>query len=371
MTACMLCGLSNDSPIVVNRVARYGEPQVSHACARCGLVQVTDLPSEAELAAYYSGPYRERFGVPAPADPEVLAEYAARIRAYVGDGALLAEIGAGTGELSRAMKAHVSFEPDESVRPVEGVRLMLGSWEQWEWTADAVVACHVLEHMRDPIAALARLREHIDDDGRVWIEVPNAANPHGAPESMGLPIDASGLAWYFQRPHLYAFTPHTLAMCLARAGFDDIEVEARGLVLYGRAMNPRGLKTRTYDEALEICGPAEPGDVVADRLVRWERAHRRSLQLGRFLDGSPLSELGDDAEIVIRHEMRRAVEGASHAIEQLSSLHVALDAAVSGEDAPAADGAWRRGFDAGRAYGTQRAQLAVGLLASELVGVTQ
>lgn len=120
-----------------------------------------------------------------------------------------------------------------------------------------------------------------------------------------------------------------------------------------------------------ICGPAEPGDVVADRLARWERQHRRMAQLSRFLEGEALGSLGDDAEIVIRHEMLRAIEGASHAIEQLSALHVALDASVSGEDAPASPSAWHRGFAAGRAYGTQRAQVAVGLLASELVGATQ
>lgn len=88
--------------------------------------------------------------------------------------------------------------------------------------------------------------------------------------------------------------------------------------------------------------------------------------VNRFVEGAPLA---DGTEDEVRRELRLAIGGASLGIESLATLHEALDTAVTDLDA----GDWERddyarGFAAGRAYGLQRAQVAVGLSASQLAG---
>lgn len=385
MSACHLCGASLTGAPVVCEVARYDEPQVSVACARCGLAQATEIPSEDELAAYYSGPYRERYkrrpvaghewGSP---EAEALmnegaARYAERILAWTGH-VYVMEIGAGDGRLSRAMWRAMepsgrgcvaAYEADESVEEVDDFFVWRGDWRRGK--ACALVAVHVLEHMRDPLAALASIRECLaPDGGRVWLEVPNVERPYGAPESDRVHIDRCGLGWFFQRPHLWNFSPHTMALLLARAGFDGIEIEVSGLVIYARAVSA-GSAPRSYEEAVALVGEPQPGAEVAEQLAAWERAHRRGVQLQRFVDGDAFDTLGADAIDVVRAELRLAADAASLGIESLSALHDSMDGAVTELDAGDWEGDdWARGFAAGRAYGLQRAQVATGLAASQL-----
>lgn len=382
MSACHLCGASLTGAPVVCEVARYDEPQVSVACARCGLVQATEIPSEDELAAYYSGPYRERYkrrpvaghewGSP---EAEALmdegaARYAERILAWTGPVSAI-EIGAGDGRLGLALrKAGVrleAFEPDESIAPVDGMTLTRWPWTRVISDTQAVIAAHVLEHLRDPLDALLKMRRALrGGEGRVWLEVPNVERPYGAPESDRVHIDRCGLGWFFQRPHLWNFSPHTMALLLARAGFDGIEIEVSGLVIYARAVSS-GSAPRSYEEAVALVGEPQPGAEVAEQLAAWERAHRRGVQLQRFVDGDAFDTLGADAIDVVRAELRLAVDAASLGIESLSALHDSMDGAVTELDAGDWEGDdWARGFAAGRAYGLQRAQVATGLAASQL-----
>lgn len=381
MSACHLCEALLDGAPVVCEVARYDEPQVSVACARCGLVQATVIPSEAELSAYYAGPYRDRFtrspvgghewGTPEAEAlmDEASAKYAERILAWTGERTIL-EIGAGDCRLAREMErlgpVVYACEPDASVKPAAGSEALTlrDSWDHMRIPNGAIVAVQVLEHMRDPLAALVMMRTCCVD--RVWFEVPNVERPYGAPESDRVHVDHCGLGWFFQRPHLWNFSPHTMAMLLARAGFDGIEIEVSGLVMYARAVSASS-QPRSYEEALEMCGPPAPGNEVAARLATWEIGHRRGVQLQRFIDGDPMDTLGADVVEVVRDELRVAVGAASLGIESLSALHDAIDGAVTELDAGDWEGNdWARGFAAGRAYGLQRAQVATGLAASQL-----
>jgi SAM-dependent methyltransferase len=88
---------------------------------------------------------------------------------------------------------------------------------------DVVHLNHTLEHLRDPAAALARLRGTLRRGGSIWVEVPNE-------------LDAlfEWLRWVLLRrltptpsasnPHLFFFTPGSLERMLVRAGFHGVEV---------------------------------------------------------------------------------------------------------------------------------------------------
>src|SRR5690606_1859405 len=89
---------------------------------------------------------------------------------------------------------------------------------------DTVMAADVLEHLRDPLACLLRVRELLTDDGHLVVSVPNIA--HSGVVASLLANDFSyretGL---LDRTHIHFFTALTLGRMLAEAGFTVDTVE--------------------------------------------------------------------------------------------------------------------------------------------------
>jgi SAM-dependent methyltransferase len=73
-------------------------------------------------------------------------------------------------------------------------------------TVDAVVCTQVLEHIAEPVEALAEFRRVLKPGGRLIVTVP--------------------LAWYLHElPHdYYRYTPYGLRHVLVKAGFTDIDI---------------------------------------------------------------------------------------------------------------------------------------------------
>jgi SAM-dependent methyltransferase len=76
-----------------------------------------------------------------------------------------------------------------------------------------VAAFHVLEHVSSPKAFLAKCNSILEDNGLLYLEVPNFNRPGG-------PYRA-----FLQFPHLYSFTYVTLANYLVDADFHPIFVD--------------------------------------------------------------------------------------------------------------------------------------------------
>ena len=96
------------------------------------------------------------------------------------------DLGAAGGELGSALREHfgrtIGFEYN-----VDCVGQLCGRFDQVVITdletvhalpsnADAIVLADVLEHLRNPGAALQLVRRALRDDGRLFISVPNIAN---------------------------------------------------------------------------------------------------------------------------------------------------------------------------------------------------
>jgi 2-polyprenyl-3-methyl-5-hydroxy-6-metoxy-1,4-benzoquinol methylase len=90
---------------------------------------------------------------------------------------------------------------------------------------DVVLMADVLEHLRDPEAALRRLRPLLAEGGRLLVSTPNIAN-----WSMRL-LHLAG-RWDYRergimdRTHLHFFTQRTLRATLKRAGYRVLRMEA-------------------------------------------------------------------------------------------------------------------------------------------------
>jgi SAM-dependent methyltransferase len=76
---------------------------------------------------------------------------------------------------------------------------------------DLILACHVLEHLYDPPAALARFHAALAPDGYLVLEVPCAVAPELLPPG------------WFTFEHLHYYQPTILENLLRGAGFEPVE----------------------------------------------------------------------------------------------------------------------------------------------------
>src|SRR4051794_9876571 len=110
----------------------------------------------------------------------------------VGEGARVLELGPATGYMSRAMAKRgcsvVGIELDAKMAEQASKvceRVIVGDLDELdlerelgEERFDAIVAADVLEHLKEPLATLNRLRPYLGEDGAFVISVPNVA--HGS-----------------------------------------------------------------------------------------------------------------------------------------------------------------------------------------------
>jgi 2-polyprenyl-3-methyl-5-hydroxy-6-metoxy-1,4-benzoquinol methylase len=155
------------------------------------------------------------------------------IRRWAPRGGTLLDLGAAGGELGSALRDHfdrtIGFEFNVDcvgqlgkhfdqvvVTDLETVRALPANTE-------AIVLADVLEHLRNPAAALQLVRRALRDDGHVFISVPNIAN---ITVRLGLLV---GIFEYRDRgildhTHLRFYTKRTIRREVERAGFRILEM---------------------------------------------------------------------------------------------------------------------------------------------------
>jgi SAM-dependent methyltransferase len=212
-------------------------------CERCGLRWLVDRPAGAELAALYLSGFYE----PAPARGGRLVRElhrlnnAIRLRELGGlEPGRLLDVGCGKGRFLAAAGAAgwdvlgIEFAPAsaEAARATYGVDVMVGDFLELdvEDGFDAITMWHVLEHLPDPAAAVARAANLLRPGGRLVVSVPNV-------ESLQARI--GGERWFhLDLPrHLFHFSPRSLTALVRRTGLRVArighlypEMEAIGLV---------------------------------------------------------------------------------------------------------------------------------------------
>tara|TARA_B100000315_G_C14585561_1_gene592792 strand:- start:217 stop:1218 length:1002 start_codon:yes stop_codon:yes gene_type:complete len=100
-----------------------------------------------------------------------------------------------------------------------GVRMIKGGLEKIEGKYDLILLCHVLEHFLDPIGKLKKIKEHLSEDGLLYISVPNIMN-----FAMG----------QIQNGHTYYFNPENFKFYMNCAGLKMIDFGiAQKIHMYG------------------------------------------------------------------------------------------------------------------------------------------
>jgi 2-polyprenyl-3-methyl-5-hydroxy-6-metoxy-1,4-benzoquinol methylase len=160
----------------------------------------------------------------------------AKLLAAVGTGNRVLDVGCSSGYLARPLSERgdtiVGIELDpEAAREAERFceRVLVGDVEMMELplepaSFDVVLCGDVVEHLRDPVAALARLRPFLKPDGRLVLSTPNVAN-------WAIRLSLLAGRWRYtdrgilDRSHTHLFTRATLREAIERAGYRDVRID--------------------------------------------------------------------------------------------------------------------------------------------------
>lgn len=225
---CALCGTTDHQ--VVSTKDRHGNALRTILCSGCGIITNDPIPSDEELAAFYKKDYRTDYkGTPEPRMRQVwrnfsrMEQHMLANRDVYASGMKCLDLGSGSGEfmfLANAMGIKCTgVEPNEGYANYCQTKLGLDvanqTLEETNFppkSFDLIRLSHVLEHMRDPVRSLNLLHDWLNQDGILYIEVPDieaeaARKMHGK---------------MFHFGHLYNFNPVTLRLAAALAGFEEL-----------------------------------------------------------------------------------------------------------------------------------------------------
>ena len=226
-------------------------------CEACGFVFRPDVDAAEVRDVYVGGAYEDIRGEHYISDSETEARRSnARVRLdWLGSvkapGRRLLDVGAAGGAfvaeaLRRGYEAR-GIEPTPAFARhareallVDVEEVTLEGASLTPETLDVITMWHVLEHVREPLGQLVRLREALSEQGVLAIEVPNYGSAVAARMGADWPSLEPGV-------HVSQFAPETVRRLLERAGFDVLDVHTVPITPYLPAaarVDPRHLAGR-------------------------------------------------------------------------------------------------------------------------------
>lgn len=223
---CALCG-GHEHEVVGTR-DRWMHPLTTVCCTHCGLVFANPMPTHDEVEAYYRRDYRRHISGLDEPDARYLMrarkgcrERFERLRPDMPPSGRWVDVGTAAGEFLKFAKdagyEALGIEPSPSfaafARRQYGLEVLNCGWQDApieDGSVDIVTIHHVLEHLREPIAALEAFYRWTRPGALLYVSVPNIYRPHRSPMSR------------FHFAHLYNFWPKTLVMAGLKAGFEPI-----------------------------------------------------------------------------------------------------------------------------------------------------
>lgn len=234
-----------------------GTPSGDRRCRVCGHSWTfgSDAPAGIDYAQQTG-----RNALPARYVERKLAERVAALRPLLRPGLRILEVGCAEGLLGARLKAetglhYTGIEPSQdreaAARVLDAVhadsRVLLPRGAETRF--DAILSFHVLEHIPDPAAELARWHQLVQPNGWLMIETPHGG---GHPD----------LVRDLNAEHLHQFTTASLACLLQRSGFETVAA-SRG-----------HFESPVYADSLRILArPASTDAARQERLLARFRRH--------------------------------------------------------------------------------------------------
>lgn len=235
MNGCAVCG-SGPLRRVLDLQDHKGRPAWLGSCPSCALVQASVRPSNEDLEQYYSRYCYARDSAWVTSEPTVvsLARVAALLRPYRVTNRCL-DVGCGTGGFLTALSRDGWNAEGTELSGVAadrlermGFRIHRGAIEALNLpkeSYDVAVMSEVLEHLRDPRAALENTMRSLRQGGVVYLTTPNygALSRHVLRDRwriVGIP------------EHLFYFSACSLTGLLGSVGLRPVRIWTEGLNPY-------------------------------------------------------------------------------------------------------------------------------------------
>ena len=261
-------------------------------CTGCGLLATWPSPDNATLEEIYeSDDYFDTRSMREPAVEPWIRRLRETLAALPPVARPILDFGAGPGHLVNAAR-HLGVQMEgvepsrrarDLARELYGIELRPSLPRPGELAIGAVTALHVLEHVRDPVGDLRRLRSLAAPGGVIFIEVPHAgAVDMRVPSRRRLILDLPA--------HLHHFTPQTLNEVVTRAGWNVLDVRLFNSSYVEALLALRS--ARTHHE-IEPSSAARAGESRPEGLLgSWPRTlWRRLLARGRSAFPGPMFQL--------------------------------------------------------------------------------
>lgn len=242
---CYLCGSEEVRPLY-EPAKPLGDSYRIARCSACSLVQFSPVPGEAAIREFYarydaagdreSYFRRCRQGYEGSPEARQLESKLDRIAKRAGISPDLLDVGCGTGVFLdmvrkkgwRGRGIEVSPTAARYARDVFGLDVIEAGIESWPGdgkTYDVVTMFDVLEHLRDPVEAVRKIRNRLRDGGVLVLEVPNQEGLLDRAADV-----AYRLGWrepvsvLYNLHHLFYFTAGSLSRLIRDAGFRILEI---------------------------------------------------------------------------------------------------------------------------------------------------
>ena len=204
-------------------------------CIRCRHGWIDPLPAQAFLNYLYGRGSRSVIGAEQAKTELTIPEAIAACEAATLPATRYLEIGVGQGLLYRhfadAGWSAAGVDPGDWAASFPGIVRSIDDIDV-DRRFDLIVAMDVLEHVRDPVAMVRRLRELAAPGARLFMAFPNRAS---------LRAHVGKGRWRMVRPlgHLHFFSPRSARLMLKEAGWDAERIRTTDLMHRNEVRNVR------------------------------------------------------------------------------------------------------------------------------------
>ena len=227
--SCILCQ-GNDLKLISEKDSKSKGELIICVCNACSMVSQNPIPTEEQVEQYYATEYRQDYKQ--VFEPKLKHVYRAGNLAFYRLGFLtknnvtsgkLLDVGAGGGEFTYVSSQlgfdSAGIEPNigysNYARDQYQANVKTGKLADIDDKFDVITMFHVMEHIPDPVKTFKKLYDLLNEDGSLFIEVPNIESFSQSPTNT------------FFKAHIHYFSAITLIACASKY-FVSVDLDNSG-----------------------------------------------------------------------------------------------------------------------------------------------